>query len=107
LMDRHDICLLTGQPCDGVALKPTNESILNCLTFLLEEIGVLHPPRVILMGARVTEFVLKAFGLQDPTFDEPVYKLGESLFIPSSAEYELGASELEALAAASQQVLDR
>lgn len=100
LLDRNNICLLTGQGCDGLSVKPPNEAMINCLTYLLEEIAVLNPPRILLMGKRVTEYVLKAYGLHQAMLAEPKYKIGDNLFLPASSEQEIDVQELKCLAAA-------
>jgi len=46
LVNRNNICLLNQQLCDGIPIKPSNEEIINCMYFLLEEIEVLKPHRV-------------------------------------------------------------
>jgi len=98
LLDRNEICLLNNQPCDGIAVKPTNEAIINCLTFLLEEIAALQPSQVILVGARVTEFVLKACGVHRETYDQPAYRAGDHLFVIAKDEHLVDGSELQYLA---------
>lgn len=98
LLDRNDICLLNNQPCDGIAVKPTNEAIINCLTYLLEEIAALRPSRVVLMGPRVTDFVLKACGVYHQIYDQPAYRAGEHLFIIAKEEHQVDSSELQHIA---------
>lgn len=102
LLDRNDICLLNNQPCEGISVKPTNEAIINCLTYLLEEIAALHPSRVILMGSRVADFVLKACGIHHETYDQPAYRAGEHLFIMAKEEHRVDSSELQSMANAVQ-----
>ncbi len=66
MLNKDYVCLLTNQQCDGIPIKPSNEQIMNCLPFLLEEIDVLKPAWVVLFGSRVGEYILKSSGLYDP-----------------------------------------
>lgn len=81
LVDRNGICLLNCQPCNGIAIKPTNEEIINCLYFLLEEITIFNPLYVILFGNRVKDFVLKTYGIFDADDNQQVYKYDKITFI--------------------------
>lgn len=65
LLDRNDMCLLTGQICNAMHIQPSNDTIINCLTYLMEEIDILNPAYLILFGERVSDFVLKACGYHD------------------------------------------
>jgi uracil-DNA glycosylase len=98
LLGRDNICLLTSQPCEGMVIKPTNEAIINCLTFLMEEIDVLQPAYVILLGKRVSDFVLKAYGMLDSPIGKPVYRRENIIFLPAIAEQTFDDSAIESLA---------
>lgn len=63
LLSKDYKCLLTSRTCDGIPIKPGSAEIIACLPFLLEEIDILQPRYVILFGNRVSEFVLKSFGI--------------------------------------------
>lgn len=65
LLDKDYNCILTEQPCTGLAVKPDTSQIINCLAYLVEEIEILAPRHVLLMGERVSEFVLKCYGIFD------------------------------------------
>jgi len=67
LLDKEHNCILTENPCNGVPIKPDTVQILNCLAYLIEEIDILNPHFVLLMGERVSEFVLRSYGF----FDSP------------------------------------
>ncbi|MGI6421732.1 MAG: uracil-DNA glycosylase family protein [Syntrophomonadaceae bacterium] len=63
LIDRHLMCLLSGKPCEGIPIKPADNNIISCLPFLLEELEILDPKILLLFGERVSEFVLKSYGI--------------------------------------------
>ncbi|KUG03794.1 hypothetical protein ASZ90_018830 [hydrocarbon metagenome] len=65
LIDRDYNCLLSGKSCEGIPIKPADDSIISCLPFLLEEVEILDPSTVILFGERVSDFVLKSYGIFD------------------------------------------
>lgn len=65
LLNKNYHCLLTARPCDGIPIKPGTAEIISCLPFLLEELDILQPQYVILFGDRVSEFVLRAYGIFD------------------------------------------
>lgn len=67
LLDKEYNCILSGLKCDGIPIRPSNEEIISCLPFLLEEIETLNPDGIILFGRRVGDFVLKSYGI----FDNP------------------------------------
>lgn len=81
LIDRSGICLLNRQPCNGIAIKPSNEEIINCLYFLLEEITILNPKYVILFGNRVKDFILKTYGIFDTDNNNLVYRYENLAFL--------------------------
>ncbi|MDD3852074.1 MAG: uracil-DNA glycosylase family protein [Syntrophomonadaceae bacterium] len=62
LIDNDSNCLLTGQSCSGIPVPSNNDEIIACMPFLIEEIQILNPKYVLLMGDRVSMFVLKSFG---------------------------------------------
>lgn len=63
LIDRDYNCLLSGKSCEGIPIKAADENIINCLPFLLEEIQILNAPIIVLFGERVSDFVLKTYGI--------------------------------------------
>jgi len=89
LANHNGICLLNDQLCDGIPIKPSNEEIINCIYFLLEEIGILDPQYVILFGSRVEDFVLKSYGIFDIGNHHQVhhYENATLLSIPENREY--------------------
>ena len=99
LLDRNNTCLLTNQLCSGILIKPTNGEILNCLTYLLEEITILKPGYVILLGRRVSDFVLKTFGLLAAEPSRPTYQYDNTTFITTGAAETLLDAEIQRLAA--------
>lgn len=67
LLDKDYRCILTEHPCVGLPVSPDTSQILNCLAYLIEEIDILSPRYILLLGERVSEFVLKCYGI----FDSP------------------------------------
>lgn len=63
LLDRDHYCILTEQPCMGLPVPPDTNQIINCLSYLIEEIDILRPRYVLLLGERVCEYVLKCYGI--------------------------------------------
>lgn len=74
LLNQNNICLFNNQICDGIPIKPSNEDIINCMYFLLEEIAILKPQYVILFGSRVEDFVLKSYGIFDSDKRQQAHK---------------------------------
>lgn len=89
LANHNSTCLLNGQPCEGIPIKPKSDAIINCMYFLLEEIDILKPQYVILFGSRVEEFVLKSYGIFDIGGNFPAYRYESAtiLTIPENKEY--------------------
>ncbi|MCX5780108.1 MAG: hypothetical protein NTV45_04685 [Firmicutes bacterium] len=98
LLDRNNICLLTDQLCAGIPIKPTDEEILNCLTYLLEEINALQPGCVMLLGSRVSDFVGKSLGRFEKNMDMPAYSYEDITFLPTVAAEVLQDEEIRRLA---------
>jgi len=98
LLDRNNICILNNKLCDGIPIKPFNEEIINCLTYLLEEIAVLKPDYVILFGPRVSDFVLKSYGIIHPELIEPYYKYESITFLSTVEDKSYELAELEKMA---------
>ncbi len=97
ILNHDNICLLSRKLCDGIPIKPGNEEILNCLSFLLEEIAVFQPRHVILFGTRVSEFVLKTFGKFESSEIELPYKHGGTTFHTTVEEKSFCSEELQKL----------
>ncbi|MEN6349028.1 MAG: uracil-DNA glycosylase family protein [Syntrophomonas sp.] len=62
LMDKNQNCLLSGKDCSGIPIKPSDEEILLCLPYLLEEIEILRPDYIFLFGKRVIDYISKSCG---------------------------------------------
>lgn len=73
LLDVHNICRLTNNSCRGIPIKPADDAVLNCLNFVIEELQIFRPEYVILFGPRVSNFVLKAYGILESIQDRLVY----------------------------------
>ena len=93
LLDKEYNCLLSNKPCDGIPINPSDEEIICCLPFLIEEIGILHPSYVVLFGDRVSEFVLKSYGVFEDIELNNSYKCDDMVFIAISneADFDPGA----------------
>ena len=65
LIDKDYKCLLTNLKCEGIPVKPSVDSIMSCLPYLLAEIKILHPDHVVLFGNKVGDYVLKSCGIFD------------------------------------------
>ena len=73
LLDVYNICRVSNKSCTGIPIKPTDDAILNCLNYIIEELRIFQPQYVILFGRRVSDFVLKAYGMLDTIQDRLVY----------------------------------
>lgn len=100
LLDKDYNCILTKQPCNGVPVKPDATQILHCLAYLIEEIDILNPHFVLLMGERVSEFVLKSYGIFDLPEPGRSYLSNQRYFITAVNEQYFGEGECQQLAAA-------
>ena len=97
LLNMDDICLLTGKKCDAVLVKASDEAALFCLPYLIEEITILNPRIVILFGSRVSEFVLKSYGIYDAEESRAVYKYKDIVFLKTSDEFNFDIEECRLL----------
>jgi uracil-DNA glycosylase len=98
LLDRNNACLLTNQFCTGIPIKPNDEEILNCLTYLVEEITILQPAYVMLLGRRVSDFVLKTLGRFEADADMPSFFYEDTIFLPAAAADTFQDAEVQRLA---------
>lgn len=87
-IDKDYTCLLSNKTCDGVPVKPGNSEIISCLSFLLEEIEILHPTYLLLFGERVTEFVLKSYGIYNDLATNQRYEYEHMTFLTAIDENE-------------------
>lgn len=93
LLDRENICLLSSSLCEGIPVKPSSDEVMNCLPFLMEEIEVLKPDYVVLFGQRVSEFVLKSYGVFETIETQKVYEYDNITFLTTVEEKRFGADE--------------
>lgn len=96
-LDRDNNCLLSGKPCEGIPVKPSNEEILACLPFLLEEIEIFHPEYVILFGERAAFFTLRSYGMFDNVNIGQKHQLSGINFLIASVEEEFTAAQCQEL----------
>ncbi len=98
LIDREYNCLLSGKYCEGIPIKPADESIISCLPFLLEELEILDPSTVILFGERVSDFVLKSYGIfKEISAGDAFYDGTGRVFISVPSPEEFTTEELQKL----------
>lgn len=96
-LDRDNNCLLSGKSCEGIPVKPSNEEILSCLPFLLEEIEIFSPQYIILFGERVAFFTLRSFGMFDNVNIGQRHSLSGMNFLIASAEDEFNLDQCKEL----------
>ena len=96
-LDRDNNCLLSGKPCEGIPVKPSNEEILACLPFLLEEIEIFHPEYVILFGERVAFFTLRSYGMFDNVNIGQKHQLSGINFLIATVEEEFNVAQCQEL----------
>lgn len=98
LLDKDYQCLLTERVCDGIIIHPSNEEIMACLSFLLEEIDILSPRYLLLFGDRVSEFVLKSYGIYEDITCDSCYQNSSMIFFTTVQEDRFGAEHCNNLA---------
>jgi len=99
LLNNNRICLLNNQVCDGIPVKPSDQEIINCIYFLLEEIAILRPQYVVLFGSRVEEFVLKSYGIFDTPGNQQVFRYETSTLLTAVDNREYKTDDIQRLAA--------
>lgn len=96
LIDRDFQCLLTNRICEGVGINPADENVISCLPFLVEELGIFEPGIIIMFGERVTEFVLKSYGVFQPvSVGEIIHDSNNNVFIAVSDPRHFSAEQLK------------
>ena len=73
LLDAHNTCRVSNKSCTGIPIRPTDDAVLSCLNYVIEELQIFQPEYVILFGRRVNDFVLKAYGMLDTIQDRLIY----------------------------------
>lgn len=96
-MDRDNNCLLSGKTCEGIPVKPSNDEILACLPFLLEEIEIFRPRHIILFGERVAFFTLRSFGMFDNVVIGEKHVLSGMNFLIATVEEEFDSNQCQEL----------
>lgn len=94
LLDKDYNCALSRSRCNGIPIKPHNEEIIACLPFLLEEIEILRPRYIFMFGKRVSEFLLRSYGIFDEIEDGNSYKHEEMLLLATVEESKFGLNDL-------------
>ncbi len=87
-IDKDYNCLLSSKACDGIPFRPGTSEIISCLPFLIEEIEILHPAYVFLFGERVSEFVLKSYGIYSNLTTNQRYEYEHMIFLTAVEENE-------------------
>lgn len=98
LPDIHNHCRLTNQPCIGIPIKPSDATVLNCLNFLIEELQIFQPQYVIMFGQRVSEFILKSFGILESILDRLIYHYEGTVFLSIRDDQSFRPDHLKELA---------
>ncbi len=80
-IDKNNICLLKQEPCNGILTRSTDEELVFCLPYLLEEIEILCPQFVFLIGQKTAEFVLKSYGFLNEISSNGEYEKDGMVFI--------------------------
>lgn len=93
LLDRENICLLNNNLCEGIPVKPSSDEVMSCLPFLMEEIEVLKPDYVILFGQRVSEFVLKSYGVFEQFESDKSFEYDDITFLITNEEKKFTSDE--------------
>lgn len=99
LLDKDYHCILTEQPCIGLPVSPDNTQILNCLAYLIEEIDILSPRYLLLLGERVSEFVLKCYGIFDSSGPGHSYKVNQMQLLTTVSEQSFSREDCRKLLA--------
>lgn len=94
LLDKDYNCALSHSRCNGIPIKPHNEDIISCLPFLLEEIEILKPKYIFMFGKRVTEFLLRSYGIFEEIEIGNTYKHEEMNLFATVEENMFTDSEL-------------
>jgi len=99
LLDKeNNNCILTGKACTGIPVRPSCEEIIACLPFLLEEIDILSPRYIIFFGERVSEFLLKSYGIFDYDIEPGShFKYGNMILLTTVCEEKFGSEECRQL----------
>jgi hypothetical protein len=97
LLCRDNICKLSSDTCDGIPIKPSGKSIINCLTYLLEEMNILNPTYVVLFGNKVSDYVLKSCGVFEALQIGQAYKYKDMLLLSTVEEKSFDEEELQIL----------
>lgn len=63
LVDKDYNCILNNEPCVGVSVHPSDEQVISCLPYVVEETEILKSSYVFLFNRRVADFMLKSWGL--------------------------------------------
>lgn len=99
LLNNNGTCRLTNQSCSGTPIKPPDESVVNCLNFVIEELDIFQPQYVFLFGKRVTEFVLRAYGILDLIQDRLIFHKEGITYLSITNEQSFRHEDLRNLAA--------
>lgn len=99
LLDKDYHCILNQQSCTGLPIKADTAQIINCLAYLVEEIEILSPRCVLLMGERVSDFVLRCFGIFDSITPGQFFYANQHSFMVAHDEHTFNHTECLQLAA--------
>lgn len=94
LLDKDYNCALSRSRCNGIPIKPRNEEIISCLPFLLEEIAILKPRYIFMFGKRVSEFLLRSYGIFDDIELGTKFKYDDIVLLATVEENVFGVNDL-------------
>lgn len=86
LLDKDSKCILSGGLCEGIPIRPSTEEIFACLPFLLEEIEILNPKYLVLFGQRVSNFLLRAYGIFDNIEEGKRFEFNDMVILTTTYE---------------------
>ncbi|HZK43595.1 MAG TPA: hypothetical protein VFC73_04835 [Syntrophomonadaceae bacterium] len=88
LIDKEYDCILNNKKCSGIPINPSDEQIVSCMPFVIEEIEILKPSYIFLFGERVIDFMLKSLGVfNDYKIPTVIHVDDTSLVLLDSEEY--------------------
>ncbi len=81
LLEKDNKCMLNGRECEGIPVRPADNEIISCLPFILEEINILQPHYIMLIGHRVADYMLKSWGIFERQDNQTLYNLNDARVI--------------------------
>lgn len=95
-----EVCILSGNECEGSYVEPNMDEMLACVHYLLEEIDILEPKVIVTIGEKTCNVVFKTFGIFAPLekkWNDTVDRLYEAKgfrFLPTDDDEKDGYSHV-------------